>query len=75
MINYMPYTNFQDTNLDWILAQIQSIPDLVKTEVEKNINNVFAYASYDAETETLILRTPQEVIREVSEWITSSRSQ
>lgn len=56
MINYMPYSNFQDTNLDWILEQIQNIPDLVKTEVEKNINNVFAYASYDAETETLILR-------------------
>ena len=56
MINYTPYTNFQDTNLDWILKQVKDIPNIVQDAVDKAYNNAFAYASYDPKTETIILK-------------------
>ena len=58
MINYAPYTNFQDTNLDWILGQIQNIPNMIAEQ----INTAIFRAYYDPTTETLILDAVEEKI-------------
>ena len=61
MLNYLPYTNFQDTNLDWMLKTMQDLPDTINTAIENAIQHVVFLASYDPETETLILESKSEV--------------
>ena len=56
MFTTMPYTNYQNLNLDWVLKQVKDIPNVVQDAVDKAYNNAFAYASYDPRTETLILK-------------------
>lgn len=60
MFTTMPYTNFQNLNLDWMLKQVKDIPDTVQDAVDKAYNNAFAYASYSPDTETLILKISTE---------------
>lgn len=60
MLTSMPYTNFQNLNLDWMLKQVKDIPDTVQDAVDKAYNNAFAYASYNSQTETLILKISTE---------------
>ena len=61
MLNYLPYTNFQDTNLDWMLKTMQDLPDTINTAIENAMQHVVFLASYDPETETLILESKSEV--------------
>lgn len=60
MLNYIPYTNFQDTNLDWMLKTMQGLPDTINTAIENAMQHVVFLASYDPETETLILESKSE---------------
>lgn len=60
MFTQFPYSNYQNLNLDWILQQIKDIPDTVQDAVDKAYNNAFAYASYNSQTETLILKISTE---------------
>lgn len=61
MLNYLPYTNFQDTNLDWMLKTMQDLPDTINTAIENAMQHVVFLASYDPATETLILESKSEV--------------
>lgn len=61
MLNYLPYTNFQDTNLDWMLKTMKDLPDTINTAIENAMQHVVFLASYDPETETLILESKSEV--------------
>lgn len=56
MLPLYPYTNFQNLNLDWILQKINELPDYIQKQIDLAINNNFATASYDPETETIILK-------------------
>lgn len=60
MINYLPYTNFQDTNLDWMMGQVKQIPDMINNAVGNAFNHAVFTASYDPETQTIILRSEVE---------------
>ena len=51
MFTKMPYTNYQNLNLDWMLGQIQNIPNMIAEQ----INTAIFRACYDPATETLIL--------------------
>lgn len=61
MLNYLPYTNFQDTNLDWMLKTMQDLPDTINTAIENAMQHVVFLASYDPATETLILESKSGV--------------
>lgn len=59
MLTQFPYTNYQNLNLDWILGEIKKLPDYIQTQIDLAINNNFATASYDAATETIILKVEE----------------
>lgn len=58
MFTTMPYTNYQNLNLDWILGQIQNIPNMIAEQM----NTAIFRAYYDPTTETLILNVAEEKI-------------
>lgn len=57
----MPYTNYQNLNLDWMLKTMRELPDTINTAIENAMQHVVFLASYDPETETLILESKSEV--------------
>lgn len=51
----MPYTNYQNLNLDWMLQEVKNIPDTIEQSISSALQNVVFNAVYDADTETIIL--------------------
>ena len=57
----MPYTNYQNLNLDWMLKTMRELPDTINTAIENAMQHVVFLASYDPATETLVLESKSEV--------------
>ena len=51
----MPYTNYQNLNLDWVMQEVKNIPDTIEQSISNALQNVVFNAVYDADTETIIL--------------------
>lgn len=51
----MPYTNYQNLNLDWVMREVKNIPDTIEQAISSALQNVVFNAVYDADTETIIL--------------------
>lgn len=56
MLTQFPYTNFQNLNLDWILKTMKELPTYVQEQIDIALNNNFASASYNQETETITFK-------------------
>ena len=56
----MPYTNYQNLNLDWMLKTMKDLPDTINTAIENAMQHVVFLASYDPNTETLFLESKSE---------------
>lgn len=56
-----PYTNMQNTNLDWILQIVQKMDKAIQDEfssyiqawIDEHYNELFFNASYNPDTETI----------------------
>lgn len=59
----MPYTNYQNLNLDWVMQEVKNIPDTIEQSISSALQNVVFNAVYDADTETIILSA--STVREV----------
>ena len=51
----MPYTNYQNLNLDWVMKEVKKIPETIEQSISSALQNVVFNAMYDADTETIIL--------------------
>ena len=51
----MPYTNYQNLNLDWVMQEVKNIPDTIEQSISNALQNVVFNAVYNADTETIIL--------------------
>lgn len=62
-LEQFPYANYQSLNIDWVLAILKNMDEALNNDftayiskwIEANYDRLFFQASYDAETETIII--------------------
>ena len=70
MTHKYPYTDFHDLNLDWIINKIHEIDKTVQSVYNEEAKEILAEhldqllpdATYDAETETIILHVEPVIV-------------
>lgn len=65
----MPFCNYDETNLDWILETLKTILDRTENDfqgvleeyMQKYFNNLFADITYEPDTETIVLQLSSSI--------------